>query len=80
MLDIEYSLIIETTEEPDFFTFFFPDLEGFTGVGHSIEDCIYNARHAMRDHVKLLIENRLPVPPKNEDPKIIIQNSFKIAA
>ena len=22
MLDIEYSLIIETTEEPDFFTFF----------------------------------------------------------
>jgi predicted RNase H-like HicB family nuclease len=80
MLDIEYSLIIETTEEPDFFTFFSPDLEGFTGVGHSIEDCIYNARHAMRDHVKLLIENQLPVPPKNEDPKITIQNSFKIAA
>jgi len=80
MLGIDYTLIIETTDEPDFFSFFSPDLEGFTGVGHSIEDCIYSARHGMREHVKLLIDNKLPVPPKNNDPKIIIQNSEKMAA
>jgi predicted RNase H-like HicB family nuclease len=80
MLGIDYTLIIETTDEPDFFSFFSPDLEGFTGVGHSIEDCIYNARHGMQEHVKLLVENKLPVPPQNNDPKIIIQNSEKIAA
>ncbi len=80
MLGIDYTLIIETIDEPDFFSFFSPDLEGFTGVGHSIEDCIYNARHGMQEHVKLLVENKLPVPPQNNDPKIIIQNSEKIAA
>jgi len=36
MIDLRYSLVIEATEEPDFFGFFSPDLEGFTGIGHSI--------------------------------------------
>jgi len=44
MIDLRYSLVIEATEEPDFFSFYSPDLEGFTGVGQSIEDCIYKAR------------------------------------
>ena len=38
MIGLEYSLVIEATEEPDFFGFYSPDLQGFTGVGHSIED------------------------------------------
>lgn len=33
MLSLPYSLIIEATEEADFFGFFSPDLEGFTGIG-----------------------------------------------
>jgi predicted RNase H-like HicB family nuclease len=44
MITLSYSLVIEATEEPDFFGFFSPDLEGFTGIGHSIEDCLYKAR------------------------------------
>ena len=44
MIDLQYSLIIEATEEPDYFGFYSPDLEGFTGIGHSIEDCIYKAK------------------------------------
>jgi hypothetical protein len=44
MIELEYSLVIEATEEPDFFGFYSPDLEGFTGVGHSIEDCLYKAK------------------------------------
>ncbi len=74
MIDFKYSLIIEATEEPDFFCFFSTELEGFSGVGHSIEDCLYKARWGMAEHVKLLKEAGLPVPHETSDPRIIIQN------
>lgn len=74
MLEIKYSLIIEATDEPDYFGFYSPDLEGFTGIGHSIEDCIYKARWGMTEHISLLKESGLPVPKENPDPKIIVQN------
>ena len=38
MIELTYSLVIEATGEPDFFGFYSPDLEGFTGVGHAVED------------------------------------------
>ena len=38
MIDLRYSLVIEATEEPDFFSFYSPDIEGFSGVGQSVED------------------------------------------
>jgi hypothetical protein len=33
----------------------------------------------MKEHVSLLGEQGLPVPPRNSDPKIIIQNERKVA-
>ena len=78
MLGLEYSLVIEATEEPDFFGFYSPDLQGFTGIGHSIEDCLYNARWGMIEHVNLLKEKGLPIPTRNPKPKIIIQNEEKL--
>ena len=33
--------------------FYSPDLEGFTGVGNSIEDCLYKATWGMEDHLAL---------------------------
>lgn len=74
MIDLEYSLVIEATEEPDFFGFYSPELEGFTGVGHSIEDCLYQARSGMQEHVRLLGARGLPVPLRNPSPTVIIQN------
>ncbi len=74
MIELEYSLIIESTEEPDYFGFYSPDLEGFTGIGHSIEDSIYKAKWGMIEYINLLKEKGLPIPPKNPHPKIIIQN------
>ena len=74
MLEIKYSLIIEATNEPDYFGFYSPDLEGFTGIGHSIEDCVYKARWGMAEHINLLKENGLPIPKENPDPKITVQN------
>lgn len=41
MIELEYSLIIESTEELEYFGFYSPDLEGVTGIGHFVEDCIY---------------------------------------
>ncbi|MEN6334514.1 MAG: type II toxin-antitoxin system HicB family antitoxin [Phycisphaerales bacterium] len=75
MIELPYSLIIEATEEPDYFGFYSPDLEGFTGIGHSVEDCLYQAKWGMKEHVELLKEQNLPVPMENPDPKIVIQNA-----
>lgn len=80
MIELKYSLVIEATDEPDFFSFYSPDLEGFTGVGHSVEDCLYKAKYGMREHVELLRERGLPVPTPNPDPKITIQNAQQAAA
>ena len=79
MIELPYSLVIEATKEPDYFGFYSPDLEGFTGIGHSVEDCLYKAKWGMKKHVSLLEEQGLPVPPKNPDPNIIIQNERKVA-
>ena len=73
MLDLTYSLTIEATEDPSFFGFFSPELEGFTGVGHSVEDCLYQARWEMLEHVALLQEQSLPVPPATPNPRVTIQ-------
>jgi len=56
MIELEYSLIIEATEEPDYFGFYSPDLAGFSGIGHSIEDCLYKAKWGMIEHINLLKE------------------------
>ena len=80
MIELSYSLVIEATEEPDYFGFYSPDLEGFTGIGHSIEDCLYKAKWGMIEHVSLLKKQGLPIPPKNTDPKIIVQNQMKSVA
>ena len=75
MIDLRYSLVIEATEEPDFFSFYSPDLEGFSGVGHSVEDCLYQAKWGMAEHVNLLEQEGLPVPPRNLCPRITIENA-----
>jgi predicted RNase H-like HicB family nuclease len=79
MIELYYSLVIEAPSEPDFFGFYSPDLEGFSGVGHSVEDCLYKAKWGMRRHVSLLGEQGLPIPPPNPEPRIVIQNEKKRA-
>ncbi|MBI5561758.1 MAG: hypothetical protein HY894_02730 [Deltaproteobacteria bacterium] len=49
-------------------------------MGHPIEDCIYQAKWGMVEHVNLLRERGLPVPPENKAPRIVIQNEEKTAA
>ena len=74
MIDLPYSLVIEATDEPDYFGFYSPVLEGFSGVGHSVEDCLYKAKWGMKEHVDLLKKQRLTVPRRNPNPTVTIQN------
>ena len=55
-------------------------IKGFSGIGHSVEDCLFKARWGMKEHVALLKEKNLSVPKRNSDPKIIIQNERKMVA
>jgi len=80
MIDLPYSLVVEATNDPAFFGFYSPELEGFTGVGHSVEDCLYQARWGMKEHVDLLIQQELPVPPTNPNPTVTIQNEQQAVA
>ena len=74
MIDLDYSLVIEATADPTFFGFYSPDLDGFTGIGHSIEDCLYQAKWAMKEHVSLLREKGIPIPEPARNPTVVIQN------
>jgi predicted RNase H-like HicB family nuclease len=77
MIDLPYTLVIEATQEPDYFGFYSPELEGFSGIGHSVEDCLYQAKWGMKEHVELLRQQQLPVPPPNPDAVVLIQNEKK---
>ena len=79
MIELPYSLVIEATEEPDYFGFYSPDLEGFTGIGHSVEDCLFKAKWGMKEHIAVIKEQGLLVPPQNPDPRVVIQNEKKAA-
>lgn len=80
MIDLKYSLVIEATDDPTFFGFYSPTLAGFTGIGHSVEDCLYQARWAMQEHVELLADKGLPVPPPDANPTVLIRNEARVAA
>ena len=78
MINLKYSLVIEATDDPTFFGFYSPDLQGFSGVGHSIEDCLYQARWGMEEHLALLKEKGLPIPTSIPNPTVIIQNEKRV--
>jgi len=79
MIDLKYSLVIEAIEDPTFFAFYSPDLEGFTGVGHSVEDCLYKAKWGMEEHITILKERGITIPKAKLDPNIMIKNTEHLA-
>jgi predicted RNase H-like HicB family nuclease len=74
VINLKYSLVIEATDDPTFFGFYSPDLQGFTGIGHSVEDCLYQAGWGMEEHLALLKEKGLPIPAPNPNPTVVIQD------
>lgn len=80
MIELKFSLVIEATSDPNFFGSYSPELEGFTGIGHSREDCLDKARWGMEEHINLLREQNLPVPAANCRPIVTIQNEMEKAS
>jgi predicted RNase H-like HicB family nuclease len=80
VIELKYSLVIEATEDPMFFGFYSPGLEGFTGIGHSVEDCLYQAKWGMQEHIALLRERGLAIPKPNPSPTIVVQNERRLKA
>src|SRR5713226_5068579 len=79
VIDLKYSLVIEATDDATFFGFYSPDLEGFTGVGHSIEDCLSKAKWGMEEHVALLADKKMPIHEANPNPTIVVRNEAELA-
>ncbi len=77
MIELKYSLVIEATEDPSYFCFYSPDLPGFTGVGNSVEDCIYKAKWGMTEFLEEIIELGQTPPTPNPDATIVIRNARK---
>jgi predicted RNase H-like HicB family nuclease len=75
MIDLKYSLIIEATADPNFFGFYSPELQGFTGISYSVENCLYKAKTGMEEHIRLLTMQKLPVPVPNSTPTVTLQNA-----
>lgn len=78
MINLPYSIVIEATNEPDYFGFYSPDLTGFTGIGNSIENCVDEARYAMMEFVEELQANSLPVPTPNKRTTSLIQDAEEL--
>jgi hypothetical protein len=76
MIDIPYSLVIEATQDPEFFAFYSPDLEGFTGVGHSLEDCLYKARWGCRIWWGSLTSPQGISPP--DQTSLLLQDLYRV--
>ena len=75
MIDSSYALTIDS-----FFGFCSTELEGFNGVAHSVEDCLYQANWGMIEHLDLLRERRPPISPANPNPRVIIENALRRTA
>lgn len=75
MIELNYSLVIEATEDPCYFCFYSPDLPGFTGVGNSVEDCIYKARTGTAEFLDEMRSLGTEPPKPKRNPKVTIQNS-----
>ena len=72
MKNLPYTICIDAREEPGYYSFYSPDLYGFSGVGTSIDDCLKKAEWGVRKHLEIMKERRLPLPPANVKAEIVI--------
>src|SRR5262249_25100826 len=61
MIDLMYSLVIEATE-PDYFGSSSPELEGFSGIGHSVQDCLHKAKWVQEELLATSTAGRFHFP------------------
>jgi hypothetical protein len=72
MIELPYSWMTEATEESKYFGLDSPDIQGFTGIGHSVEDSPSQARWGMQEFVDVMKEKGIPVPFRDDNPTFTI--------
>lgn|GEM_PF-325798 len=73
--ELKYPLVIEVTDDPNFFGFYSPDLKGFTGVEHTVKDCLYQACWGMDEHTGVIKNLGLEVPQTEGEPMDLITHT-----
>ena len=77
MKNLKYSLVVESTADRTYFSAYPPELEGFSGSGTSIEACLVS-EIGMIEHVQLLEEAGLTMPPCNPNPAVRMLKSEQV--
>ena len=68
---LPYTIVVEPTDDPAYWSFFSPDLGGYTGSGTSFEDCVHNALAGIPEYLAFLREIGEDPPPFN--PRAVIR-------
>ena len=68
--DLYYSIVIEETDDPEFFGVYVPDLPGCTSTATSIVDAVYGIVNDIKEHIEVLKELGKEVPKPQERARI----------
>ena len=68
----KYTIVLEYDAEVNLYAVVVPALPGCTSEGKTIEECLVNAREAIRGHISALEEMGAPIPEEGEGPMVIV--------
>ncbi len=70
MKELCYSLVVEATDDPAFYSYFSPDLPGYTGWGESLVGAVTDALEHMDEYIEFMRESGAEIPPPALNPQI----------
>ena len=70
----KYTIILEYDPEAELYSVVVPALPGCTSAGATVEECLANAKEAIRGHIAVLEEMGVPVPEEAEGAIVIVAN------
>ena len=68
----KYTVIIEFDPEVALYSVVVPALPGCTSAGATVEECLVNAKEAIRGHITCLEAAGMPVPEETEGATVIV--------
>lgn len=67
-----YTIVLEYDADAELYSVVVPALPGCTSAGATVNECLSDAREAIRGHIAVLEEMRLPVPEETEGATVIV--------
>ncbi len=68
----KYTIVLEWDPEASLYAVLVPALPGRTSSGETVEECLVNAREAIRGHIAALEDIGAPVPEESDGPIVIV--------